>query len=257
MSVRPLLAAAALAAGALSLTAAPAAAAPPGFGTAPVQAAAGSGGPGVVRSVTVGRNEGFDRVVFTLSGPGMGYRVEYVPELTKDGSGDPVPLEGDAVLAIMLSPTNWTVTAAPTVNTSPGYPALRQVRSAGEFEATAQYGIGQESKAGFRVLRLAGPDRIVVDVAHPTGATTSAAATTTAATTTPAPATTTAATTTAAAPAPSSTAPTPAATSAASAVDPGFGRSSPVPAIVLGAAIALALLGAAALLLRVTRRPST
>ena len=48
---------------------------------------------------------------------------------------------------------------------SPGFPALRQVAWAGEFEATLSYGIGQQRKAGFRAFTLTGPDRLVVDVA--------------------------------------------------------------------------------------------
>jgi hypothetical protein len=149
-----------------SIGIAPAASALPAFGTAPVQAAP-AGGQTTITAVRVGSNSGFDRVVFDINGPMPGFRVEYVPVVHQDPSGNPLPLAGAADLQIVLQPTRWTVTPSPRVNLTPGYPALRQVRFAGEFEAIATYGIGQATKAGFRVFTLTAPSRLVVDVKHP------------------------------------------------------------------------------------------
>jgi hypothetical protein len=124
-----------------------------------------------VTSVTVGRHADFDRVVFALSGPTLGYDVKYVPRLVEDPSGRPLALAGSAVLSIAMRQTDWIAHPSPHTNLTPGFPGLRQVRFAGEFEAVVSYGIGQSSKAGFRVFRLTGPDRIVVDVKHPASAT--------------------------------------------------------------------------------------
>ena len=115
----------------------------------------------------MGQNVGFDRVVFDISGPLPAYRVEYVPVVREDPTGNPIALAGNADILVTLQPTNWTVTPSPRVNLTPGFPALRQVRSAGEFEAIASYGIGQATKAGLRAFTLTNPNRVVVDVRHP------------------------------------------------------------------------------------------
>jgi hypothetical protein len=156
--------------GAVALTAVVAAASPavalPAFGTAPVSGT-GTGGQSVLQSVTVGRHTGFDRVVFT-SRQGIGqFAVRYVAQVTRDPSGQPVPLLGSAFLLVTFQGTPWTTSPAPQPTITPGFPILRQVKGAGEFEAVASYGIGQVSKAGFRAFTLTGPARLVVDLQGP------------------------------------------------------------------------------------------
>lgn len=148
-------------AGALALTAGPAAALP-GFGAAPV---VGGAAPVTVTGVTVGSHPGFDRVVFTSTAAISAWEVRYVPQVTQDPSGAPIPLLGAADILVVVHGTDWIAHPSAQSNLSPGLPALRQVRGAGEFEATLSYGIGQQRKAGFRVFTLTSPDRLVVDVA--------------------------------------------------------------------------------------------
>jgi hypothetical protein len=145
----------------LALTAGPAAALP-AFGTTPV---VGGPAPVTVTAVTTGAHTGFDRVVFTSTGPVSSWEVRYVPQVTSDPSGAPVPLLGAADILVVVHNTDWIAHPSVQPNVSPGLPALKQVRGAGEFEATLSYGIGQQRKAGFRVFTLTGPDRLVVDVA--------------------------------------------------------------------------------------------
>jgi len=165
MSVRRILlvlgAVAVAAASVLAVTAGPAAALP-GFGTGAV---AGGTAQVTVTDVTVGHHVGYDRVVFRASGPIGGWEVRYVPQVTMDGSGRPVSLLGAADLLVVVHVTDWTNLPSVRRTLSPGFPALRQVAWAGEFEATLSYGIGQQRKAGFRAFTLTGPDRLVVDVA--------------------------------------------------------------------------------------------
>lgn len=242
LRILPLVAATAVVLG----TALPAAAAP-GFGTATVDVAPPAPGTQItISGVTVGRHAGFDRVVFAVSGPTAGYRVGYVPRLVQDGSGATVPIRGAAILAVTIRSTEWTVHPSPAVNRSPGYEGLVQVLSAGEFEGYAQYGIGQASRAGFRVQRLTGPDRIVIDVAHPAavatpGATPTGAAATGAAATTAAPAGGVAATSPAAA--------------AGELPDTGAGPD-PLPIAILGGVLVLAGIAAVGYGLRLTRHPA-
>jgi hypothetical protein len=145
----------------LALTAGPAAALP-AFGTAPV---AGGPGPVTVTAVTVGSHAGFDRVVFATTAAVASWEVRYVPAVTKDPSGAPVPLLGTADILVVVHGTDWTAHPSVQPDLTPGFPALRQVRGAGEFEGVLSYGIGQQRKAGFRVFTLTGPDRLVLDIA--------------------------------------------------------------------------------------------
>jgi hypothetical protein len=165
MSVRRVLlalgAVAAAAVSVLALTAGPAAALP-AFGTAPVS---GGPAPATVTDVTVGSHAGYDRVVFRSTGAIRSWEVRYVPQVTKDPTGEPVPLLGAADILVVIHGTDWTVRPSVQRNLTPGFPALRQVTGAGEFEGDLLYGIGQQRKAGLRVFTLTGPDRLVVDVA--------------------------------------------------------------------------------------------
>jgi hypothetical protein len=145
----------------LAVTAGPAAALP-AFGTAPVT---GGPAPVTVTSVTVGSHPGFDRVVLTSTAPISSWEVRYVPQVTNDPTGAPIPLAGAADILVVVHGTDWIAHPSAQPRLSPGFPALRQVRGAGEFEATLSYGIGQQRKAGYRVFTLTGPDRLVVDVA--------------------------------------------------------------------------------------------
>jgi hypothetical protein len=158
---------------AVMLAASPAAALPD-FGTAPVSLpGVGGVGPGdqvTIESVRVGHHAGFDRVVFTSRNGRPTVTVRYVDRVTKDPSGQPVSLLGSAFLLVTLRNTAWQTSPSPQPTITPRFPALRQLKGAGEFEAVASYGIGQATKAGFRVFTLSGPSRVVIDLAPPSGA---------------------------------------------------------------------------------------
>lgn len=117
-------------------------------------------------SVQTGRHdsEGFDRVVLTTTGKPQA-SVRYVPQVYKDPSGAPLPLNGSAFLQVTLSPSTRASTAA--TDTKVSYTELREVALAGDFEAVVSYGIGVAAKSDFRVLSLSGPDRTVIDIAFP------------------------------------------------------------------------------------------
>src|SRR4029453_5992058 len=123
-------------------------------------------------AVRAGRHAGFDRVVFELRGTPPGYRIQYVPKVVQDGSGLPVALTGKAFIQVVLSPTSAHLdSGAPSwpgpKRFSTGFPAIRQVAFAGDFEGYVTFGLGISQRSGFRVIELRNPTRIVVDVAHP------------------------------------------------------------------------------------------
>lgn len=127
--------------------------------------------------VRAGRHDCFDRLVFDVSGPATGYRAGYVGSVTMDGSGQVVPLRGDAFVQVTVNAPAYDDAGAPTylpgdraeaVPTS-GYDTFRQVAWAGSFEGRTTFGIGVRARLPLRVSTVDGPgsgSRVVVDVAH-------------------------------------------------------------------------------------------
>jgi len=159
----------------LPLTVATAAQAAPGAASAacraPVVAPTDATGQPLLRNVRVGRHdsEGFDRVVFDLTRV-PGYRAQYVRQVIQDGSGQPLSLRGKAFLAVRLEPaaahTEEGRAIAP-LRIRAGFTALKEVRSAGDFEGVVSYGLGLAARSDFRVFTLTAPNRLVIDVAFP------------------------------------------------------------------------------------------
>jgi hypothetical protein len=125
-----------------------------------------------------GRHDCYDRLVLDIRGAANGYRVEYVPEVYRDASGELVPLRGGAKLLIVVyAPAYDVETGATTydpadaselVNVS-GFTTFRQVAWAGSFEGQSNIGLGVRARLPFRVFTLDGPgtgSRLVIDVAH-------------------------------------------------------------------------------------------
>ncbi len=124
-----------------------------------------------VVDIRTGRHASFDRVVIDLKGQAPGYRVGYVKEVREDGSGRVVDTRGRANLLVRLTPAdahheNGSPTYHEPNRFTVDYPALREVAFAGDFEATVSIALGIRHKSGFRVMTLANPTRIVVDIAH-------------------------------------------------------------------------------------------
>lgn len=140
----------------------------------------GNNSPGAdthVIGARAGRHDCFDRLVVDLSGPSTGYRVEYVSQVTQDGSGNPVPLRGGAFLSVVVGgpahdangqPTYSPANPSEAVNVA-GFTTFRQVAYAGSFEGLTTFGLGVRARLPFRVSVLSGPgsgSRVVVDVSH-------------------------------------------------------------------------------------------
>jgi len=138
------------------------------------QATAEPGGSAMltVTDVRVGAHDGYDRVVFDLDGEGTpGWRVEYVDEALDDGSGNPVEVDGDAVLQVAITGTAMPMDSGVTEYSGdpvdgPGT-SVDQVVYRFVFEGitTAFVGVDGEPRP-FRVFALEDPARVVVDVGH-------------------------------------------------------------------------------------------
>ncbi|MDQ0754168.1 hypothetical protein [Arthrobacter sp. B3I4] len=130
-----------------------------------------------VVNVRTGRHYCFDRLVIDLNGPVAGYTVRYVPQVSQDGSGSPVPLRGRAFIQLTVNAPAYDDAGQPTYNPANknelsevgGYQTFRQLAWAGSFEGYSSLGLGVRARLPFRVFALAGPgsgSRLVVDVAH-------------------------------------------------------------------------------------------
>ena len=131
-----------------------------------------TGGPLSVTEVRVARHDGYDRVVFELDGrePGQpGWTVQYVDDPRQDGSGNPVEVEGEAVLSVTITGTGYPMdTGVDEVTSDPALPGdlqvVQDVVLGAVFEGQYEAFIGTSGKAPFRVFRLDDPARVVVDV---------------------------------------------------------------------------------------------
>ncbi len=121
---------------------------------------------GSLTAVSVGRHASYDRVVFTFSGGIPGYTVRYVNEVRSDAKGDLVALPGQAFLRIVFHPASGYRSYSGPGSITPIFPALLQVRAAGDFEGYLSFAAGLSQRAGFRVFTLTQPYRVVIDVAH-------------------------------------------------------------------------------------------
>ena len=120
-----------------------------------------------ILSVEVEHHDTFDRVVLQFSGPVPGYYIRYVPEVTADPSDEPVPLQGSAFMIVTVHSSASAQVGAPPApqdRQQPGFPQLRELVGAGDFEGYVSYGLGLSSASGFRVSTLTDPFRLVVDL---------------------------------------------------------------------------------------------
>jgi hypothetical protein len=134
-----------------------------------VNLAPGPGGVATLISLRAARHEGYERVVWELSGPAPGVRVEYVDRPVRQcGSGEPVPLSGDAWLEVRLEPARahteeGRATIAERRRTTALPIALEMVQTC-DFEAVVTWVLAASSPEPFRVTRLENPPRVVVDI---------------------------------------------------------------------------------------------
>jgi hypothetical protein len=146
-----------------------------GAGTNPVEGDATGSETALLERIALGRHEGFDRVVFQFRDQLPGYRVQYVqPPLTEDGSGNPVDVEGGAIVLVRMEPASgFDLNTGEGVivykgpkrieGASAGTSSVRELVRTGDFEAVLSWAIGLEDRVDFRVQTASSPARLIVD----------------------------------------------------------------------------------------------
>jgi hypothetical protein len=133
---------------------------------------------GTIYDVRVAHHDGYDRLVigFPTANAMPQYQLnqQTTAQFVRDASGQPVTLQGDAGIHLVLHNADL-VTGAPN-DLRPNQPAIREVAQIGNFERVVSYGVGLATPACFRVLELSGPTRLVIDVQTPADAAAATAA---------------------------------------------------------------------------------
>jgi hypothetical protein len=128
-----------------------------------------------VRDIRTGRHEGFDRVVFEVDGSGSpGWDVRYIDQPSSQGKGDPVEVDGEAVLQVTITgaglpfDTGVDEWSGPDPLPGQGTAVVTEVVWDATYEGTSVAFVGTTARAPFRVHLLEQPTRVVLEVAHPT-----------------------------------------------------------------------------------------
>jgi hypothetical protein len=125
--------------------------------------------------IAIGRHEGYDRVVFQFQNGLPGYRIEYVqPPLKEDGSGNPVSVQGNAIVLVRMDPASgFDLNTGEGVMvykgpkridaSSAGTSVVQELVRTGDFEAVLSWAIGLSDKVDFLVRTATSPARLIVD----------------------------------------------------------------------------------------------
>lgn len=142
--------------------------------TRPDTGEAAGPGPTSVAEVDVAAHQGFDRVVFRIVGDGVaGWDVRYVDAARSQGSGAPVEVAGAAVLQVSLTNIAYPHDFDGTSYVGPGRiqahatAAVREIVNGTIYEGQHVFFVGTVGELPFRVFRLEGPQRMVLDIQHP------------------------------------------------------------------------------------------
>jgi hypothetical protein len=125
-----------------------------------------------VRDIRIGRQDGFDRVVFEVGGTGTpGWDVRYVDEAVSQGKGEPVEVAGDAVLQVSITGAGYPYDtgvpewSGPDPLSVADTEVVTEVSFDATFESTTVAFVGTVARSPFRVYLLEGPTRVVVEIA--------------------------------------------------------------------------------------------
>jgi hypothetical protein len=127
--------------------------------------------PVVLTAVDTARHGHFDRVVFRFDGDRLpGYRIAYIDRpIRACGSGQAVPVTGDGWLEMRLIPAAAHADGEPIIrrrSRASSLPVLKQLELTCDFEGVVTWVGGLSAPNRYRVLELADPPRLVVDIRH-------------------------------------------------------------------------------------------
>jgi hypothetical protein len=144
----------------------------PAFACVPSVTIASTTARAQITDVRVGTHSLYDRVVFEFDSGLPDAVIEGVlPPFYADGSGLEIQVAGSAFLKVTMhgasrvSP-DGTETYGGSTNFQPGFDRLVQLIEGGDFEAVSSWYLGLDGGGCFRVMTLADPSRLVIDIEH-------------------------------------------------------------------------------------------
>ncbi len=130
--------------------------------SAPPPASASALPAGTLAEVRTASHADHDRLVFQFYGrQAPRTHVDgYLDRVTEDPSDRPVALAGQAFLRVVFDGARFDTGPR---RFAPGYPLLKEIALAGDFEAVLSWGVGLSRPAGVTVTTLTDPARVAVD----------------------------------------------------------------------------------------------
>lgn len=129
------------------------------------------GGPLTVTDVRVGMHGSFDRITFEIAGDGdAGWLIEYEDDPRSQGRGNPVEIDGDAVLRVALRGMAYPTAAPAEPYDGPERiqpertTAIIEVVDDVLYEGDHDFFVGLDAERPYRLERLTDPQRIVIDI---------------------------------------------------------------------------------------------
>ena len=125
-----------------------------------------------LKNVRVGKNKGFDRLVFEFTGDVPRYQIEFVKAADLVATGEdlikvggkffidvdfqmmPYPEPEDKIADVVLPKGNQKL------------PIFNEIKEIEWFEGYRSFALGLNAKKQFRVLQLKNPTRLVIDFKH-------------------------------------------------------------------------------------------
>jgi hypothetical protein len=131
-------------------------------------------GTSLITDLDIGSRDGHDRIVFTLVGDHLpGHIIRYIDEATHCGSGEVIEIEGEAILAVQMSPARAHEVVdnqrQPTLeaDVTPRHDAINHAAQFCDHHGGVSWAFGINGHQEYRVMTLDSPTRLVVDVLHP------------------------------------------------------------------------------------------
>ncbi len=120
---------------------------------------------GELFDVRPGQHECWDRIVFDINTTEyVGFKIGYVPVVTRDGSGFEVPVAGSAALQLTINA--WAPVLFDGYSYTADWGALREVKYAGSFEGVTTFAIGTNGARPFAVSHWLEGDtmHVIIDI---------------------------------------------------------------------------------------------